>query len=209
MVQRRTICMMLQGCQWLLLSRFVHSIESIGTYSSHHLGLTVHNLQIYGDLRASSKDCFRMFNPVDITSFNVSQNLFHSIDLLWIRVRHFLKLHLQSTTSRWQRVLNDWSAAFFTMFSIGVQQMDGLQSKAIPSGFDHWVSIDDYLNGYLMHRKSRYGKKLEVLELGLQEIRTYFRLFLLSSVLLLFMFCSRISKSTRPLVSAMSLWLPK
>lgn len=91
------------------------------------------------------------------------------------------------------------------MFSIGVQQMDGLQTKAIASSFDHWVSIDDYLNGYLMHRKSRYGKKMEVLDLGLQEIRTYFRLFLLSSVLLLFMFCSRISKTTRPLVSAMSL----
>ncbi|XP_011101122.1 carboxypeptidase A6 [Sesamum indicum] len=129
--------------------------------------------EIYGDLKASSKDCFRMFNPIDITSFN--------------------------------RVLNDWSAAFFQMFSIGVQQMDGVQSKAIASRFDNWVSIDDYLNGYLMHRKSRYAKKMEVLDLGLQEIRAYFRLFLLSSVLLLFMFCSRISKSTRPIVSGMSL----
>ncbi|KAL0326014.1 UNVERIFIED_CONTAM: hypothetical protein Sradi_5170700 [Sesamum radiatum] len=89
--------------------------------------------EIYGDLKASSKDCFRMFNPIDITSFN--------------------------------------------MFSIGVQQMDGVQSKAIASRFDNWVSIDDYLNGYLMHRKSRYAKKMEVLDLGLQEIRTYFRLF--------------------------------
>ncbi|KAL0438275.1 UNVERIFIED_CONTAM: hypothetical protein Slati_2310500 [Sesamum latifolium] len=119
--------------------------------------------EIYGDLKASSKDCFRMFNPIDITSFN--------------------------------RVLNDWSAAFFQMFSIGVLQMDGVQSKAIASGFDNWVSIDDYLNGYLMHRKSRYAKKMEVLDLGLQEIRTYFRLFLLSSVLLLFMFCSRIPRA--------------
>ncbi|KAL6492971.1 hypothetical protein OROGR_032730 [Orobanche gracilis] len=129
--------------------------------------------EIYGDPKASSRDCFKMFNPVDINSFN--------------------------------RVLNDWSAAFFKMFSIGVEQMDGLQTKAIASGFDNWVSIDDYLNGYLMHRKSRYGKKMEVLDLGLQEIRTYFRLFLLSSVLLLFMFCSRISKGARPIVSSMAL----
>ncbi|XP_051124066.1 metallocarboxypeptidase A-like protein MCYG_01475 [Andrographis paniculata] len=129
--------------------------------------------EIYGDPNASSKDCFKMFNPVDISSFN--------------------------------RVLNSWSAAFFHMFSVGVHHLDGLQSKAMASSFDNWVSIDDYLNGYLMQRKSRYGKKIEVLDLGLQEIRTYFRLFLLSSVLLLFMFCSRISKSTRPLVSAMTL----
>ncbi|KAL3638950.1 hypothetical protein CASFOL_016857 [Castilleja foliolosa] len=132
-----------------------------------------YTFEIYGDPKASSRDCFKMFNPIDITSFN--------------------------------RVLNDWSAAFLKMFSIGVQQMDGLHTKAIASSFDSWVSIDDYLNGYLMHRKSRYGKKMEVLDLGLQEIRTYFRLFLLSSVLLLFMFCSRISKSTRPLVASMSL----
>ncbi|KAG8378075.1 hypothetical protein BUALT_Bualt08G0100300 [Buddleja alternifolia] len=129
--------------------------------------------EIYGDLKASSKDCFKMFNPIDITSFN--------------------------------GVLNDWSGAFVQMFNIGVQQLDGLQSKAIASSFDKWVSMDDYLNGYLMHRKNRYGKKMEVLDLGMQEIRTYFRLFLLSSVLLMFMFCSRISKSTRPIVSAMSL----
>lgn len=103
-----------------------------------------------------------------------------------------------------QRVLNNWSAAIFKMFIIGVQQMDELQSKSVASSFDQWVSIDDYLNGYLMQRKSRYGKKLEVLDLGMQEIRTYFRLFLLSSVLLMFMFCSRISKSTRPIVSAIS-----
>lgn len=91
------------------------------------------------------------------------------------------------------------------MFSIGLEQMDELHSKAVASTVDKWVSIDDYLNGYLMERKTRYGKKVEVLDLGMQEIRTYFRLFLLSTVLLLFMFCSRISKRTRPLVSAMTL----
>lgn len=67
------------------------------------------------------------------------------------------------------------------------------------------MSIDEYLDGYLMERRNRYGKKVEVLEFGMQEIRTYFRLFMLSSILLLFMFCSRISKSkcSRPIVAVM------
>lgn len=129
--------------------------------------------EIYGDENVSSKDCFKMFNPVDHATFN--------------------------------RVLNDWSAAFFTMFNMGAIQGDKLPSEATPSSVDKLISIDDYLNGYLMERTSRYGEKKEVLDLGLQEIRTYFRFFLLSSVLLMFMFCSRISKSSRPVVSAISL----
>ncbi|XP_052202265.1 uncharacterized protein LOC127808010 [Diospyros lotus] len=129
--------------------------------------------EIYGDGTASSKDCFKMFNPTDLATFN--------------------------------RVLNDWSAAFFTMFNMSTNQLDELRSRASASKFDKSVPIDDYLNGYLMERRSRYGKKMEVLELGIQEIRAYFRLFLLSTVLLMFMFCSRISKNNgRPLVSAMS-----
>jgi hypothetical protein len=104
-----------------------------------------------------------------------------------------------------QRVLNDWSSAFFTIFKLGPLQLDGNHSKAMASGVDKFVSIDEYLDGYLMERRNRYGKKMEVLDVGMQEIRTYFRLFLLSSVLLLFMFCSRIarSKSSRPIVSAL------
>ncbi|KAE9603505.1 hypothetical protein Lal_00002025 [Lupinus albus] len=125
--------------------------------------------EIYGDGTASSKDCFKMFNPIDLSSYN--------------------------------RVLNDWSAAFFTIFKLGPQQVGEIHSK----GLDKLVSIDDYLDGYLMERRNRYGKKMEVLELGMQEIRTYFRLFLLSSVLLMFMFCSRISKGKRPIVSAIPL----
>ncbi|GER55630.1 Zn-dependent exopeptidases superfamily protein, partial [Striga asiatica] len=46
-----------------------------------------------------------------------------------------------------ERVLNVWSTAFFKMLNIGVMQMDGLQTKAMASSFDNWVSIDDYLNG--------------------------------------------------------------
>jgi hypothetical protein len=85
-------------------------------------------------------------------------------------------------------------------------QLGEIQSKASVFKLDKLVSIDEYLDGYLMERRNRYGKKMEVLELGMQEIRTYYRLFLLSSVLLLCMFCSRISKTkSRPIVSAMSL----
>ncbi|OVA11978.1 Peptidase M14 [Macleaya cordata] len=133
--------------------------------------------EIYGDTDASSKDCFKMFNPTDIMTFN--------------------------------RVLNDWCGAFFTIFNTAKHRLDGINSKASDDKLGKWESIDEYLEGYLMERSSRYGKRTEVLELGLQEIRTYFRLFLLSSVLLMFMFCSRISKSKyttiRPIVSAVSL----
>lgn len=129
--------------------------------------------EIYGDGTASSKDCFKMFNPIDHTTFN--------------------------------RVINDWSSAFFTMFNMGAHQTDEFLQANSSSKLEQLISIDDYMNGYLMERSSRYGKKMEVLELGMQEIRTYFRLFLLSSVLLMFMFCSRISKSSRPIVSAMTI----
>lgn len=102
-----------------------------------------------------------------------------------------------------QLVLNEWSAAFLAMFNMSTHQLDELRSKTSDS--DKLVSIEDYMNGYLMEMTSRYGKKKEVLEFGMQEIRTYFRLFVLSSVLLMFMFCSRISKSSRPIVSGMPL----
>ncbi|KAL4310448.1 hypothetical protein GQ457_01G008690 [Hibiscus cannabinus] len=127
--------------------------------------------EIYGDSTATIKDCFKMFNPVDHTTF--------------------------------KRVLNDWAAALFTIFKLG-RQID-VQSKATVPKVDKWVSIDEYFDGYLMGRRNRYGKKMEVLDIGMQEIRTYFRLFLLSSVLLLFMFCSRISKTGRQIVSAIPL----
>ncbi|XP_010482001.1 PREDICTED: uncharacterized protein LOC104760740 isoform X2 [Camelina sativa] len=115
--------------------------------------------EIYGDNQTTSRDCFKMFNPVDLPNF--------------------------------KRVLNDWSAAFFTIFQLGPLHLDGNSSKAA----DKWVSIDEYLDGYLVERKNRYGKNMEVIDVGMQEIKTYFRLFMLSSVLLMFMFCSRIAKS--------------
>lgn len=128
--------------------------------------------EIYGDEKASSRDCFKMFNPVDHPTFN--------------------------------RVLNEWSATFFTMFNMGANQMNDPQ-ESTPFNVDHLISIDDYLNGYLIERKNRYGEKKEFLDLGLQEIRTYFRLFLLSSVMLMFMFCSRIAKSNRSHLPSISL----
>ncbi|KAK4752668.1 hypothetical protein SAY87_021466 [Trapa incisa] len=131
--------------------------------------------EIYGDGEASSKDCFKMFNPTDFTTYN--------------------------------RVLKDWSAAFFTIFKVAPKHIDEISSQIALSSSKKFESMDDYLQGYLMDRSSRYGKKTEVLDLGMQEIRTYFRLFLLSFVLLMFMFCSRISKtkSLRSSMSSMSL----
>lgn len=121
--------------------------------------------EIYGDEAASSKDCFKMFNPSDLTSFH--------------------------------KVLNDWSAAFFTIFKLVPRQFS--EGQPLESAL---VSIDEYMG----KRSSRYGRKMEVLDLGMQDIRTYFRLFLLSSVLLMFMFCSRISKSkSRPVLSTIPL----
>ncbi|GAB4833001.1 hypothetical protein Ancab_007024 [Ancistrocladus abbreviatus] len=129
--------------------------------------------EIYGDGSVSTKDCFRMFNPVDLPTFN--------------------------------RVLNDWSAAFFTIFMLGPQSLSKLTKAESES--DKWISIDEYLEGYLIDRRSRYGKKTEVLDLGFQEIRAYYRLFMLSCVVLMFMFCTRISKSKfqnhRPVVSSL------
>lgn len=101
--------------------------------------------------------------------------------------RKLTNLHAAIT----QTLLNDWSAAFFTIFKLGPFHLDQNSTKAA----EKWVSIDEYLDGYLVERKNRYGKNMEVIDVGMQEIKTYFRLFLLSSVLLMFMFCSRIAKS--------------
>ncbi|KAK7351803.1 hypothetical protein VNO77_11508 [Canavalia gladiata] len=122
-------------------------------------------------------------------------------------LRDCFKMFNPTDRVSYNRVLNDWSATFFTIFKLVPHQLDEIRSKPSILKLDKLVSIDEYLDGYLMERRNRYGKKMEVLELGMQEIRTYFRLFLLSSVLLMFMFCSRISKSkcSRPIVSAMSL----
>ncbi|XP_068640657.1 uncharacterized protein [Aristolochia californica] len=116
--------------------------------------------EIYGDLEASSRDCFKMFNPVDVDTFN--------------------------------RVLNDWCGAFFMIFEIGPNWLDKVHSQ-VHVNQSRLVSMNSYVDPKFKGR--REGSNHEVLDFGMQELRTYFRLFLLSSVLLLFMFCSRISKS--------------
>ncbi|KAJ9542111.1 hypothetical protein OSB04_028617 [Centaurea solstitialis] len=80
--------------------------------------------EIYGDEKASSRDCFKMFNPVDHSTFN--------------------------------RVLNEWSATFFAMFNMEAHQMN---EESTPFNMDHLVSIDDYLNGYLIERKKQIRAK--------------------------------------------------
>ncbi|MQL85109.1 hypothetical protein Taro_017625 [Colocasia esculenta] len=118
--------------------------------------------EIYGDAEASSKDCFKMFNPIDLTTFS--------------------------------KVLNDWCAAFLLIFEIGPRHLEKARANAVANS-DKWISIDkNSIDTRLLGRNMRF-RKMEGLELGIQELRTYFRLFMLSSVLLMFMFCSRISKS--------------
>ncbi|KAG5018165.1 hypothetical protein JHK82_014116 [Glycine max] len=84
--------------------------------------------EIYGDGTASSRDCFKMFNPIDLATYN--------------------------------RVLSDWSATFFTIFKLVPQKLG--DSKASILKLDKLVSIDEYLDGYLMERRNRYGKKMEL-----------------------------------------------
>ncbi|XP_058090681.1 metallocarboxypeptidase A-like protein MCYG_01475 isoform X1 [Magnolia sinica] len=117
--------------------------------------------EIYGDSETSSKDCFKMFNPIDRITFN--------------------------------RVVSSWTAAFITIFKTGPTWLDKIRSEA-SSNSGKWVSIDTYVEDNSKGR-SKSSRRMEMLDLGMQELRTYFRLFLLSSVLLMFMFCSRISKN--------------
>ncbi|KAG1361053.1 putative metallocarboxypeptidase A-like protein [Cocos nucifera] len=127
--------------------------------------------EIYGDLSASSKDCFKMFNPVDKVTFN--------------------------------RVLNKWVATFLMLFEMVPSRIDSIH---LAVSAVKWVPIGGNVVDGTLIGDSRESKKIEGLELGMQELRTYFRLFLLSSVLLMFMFCSRISKSKcRPTYSNLSI----
>eukprot|EP00268_Persea_americana_P041718 TRINITY_DN4167_c0_g1_i2.p1 TRINITY_DN4167_c0_g1~~TRINITY_DN4167_c0_g1_i2.p1 ORF type:complete len:114 (-),score=11.20 TRINITY_DN4167_c0_g1_i2:421-762(-) len=102
------------------------------------------------------------------------------------------------------RVINNWCAAFLTIFETGPRWLDKIRSEVL-SNSDRWVSIDSYPDEELVGGNNK-GRKMEVIDFGMQELRTYFRLFLVSSVLLLFMFCTRISKSkSRLLLSSASL----
>ncbi|XP_042381537.1 putative metallocarboxypeptidase ECM14 [Zingiber officinale] len=116
--------------------------------------------EIYGDSEASSKDCFKMFNPVDKLVFN--------------------------------KTVDNWTVAFLTLFKLGFLQLR--DNHFAPSAdLRKWVPFGGRVT-YGSH-VGEIKDKMDGLELGMQDMRTYFRLFMLSSVLLLFMFCSRITKS--------------
>ncbi|KAJ4770592.1 Zn-dependent exopeptidases superfamily protein [Rhynchospora pubera] len=114
--------------------------------------------EIYGDASASQKDCFRMFNPIDKTTF--------------------------------QAVIDKWCTAFITLFEEGIKRLGGAQL----SGSDKATYLWDHLSVVDNDSKNKVRNR-DVFELAVQELRNYFRLFFLSTVLLMFMFCSRISKN--------------
>ncbi|KAM3309576.1 hypothetical protein ACQJBY_030691 [Aegilops geniculata] len=119
--------------------------------------------EIYGDEKASTDDCFKMFNPVDKITFD--------------------------------RVINKWCMAFLILFEEGLRTLpDG---QVVSQGaLDNWVPMGGEILERNMDQKSGgENGKLEGLDLGMQELKTYFRLFMLSTFLLMFMFCSRISKN--------------
>lgn len=120
--------------------------------------------EIYGDEKASSDDCFKMFNPVDKKTFD--------------------------------RVVNKWCMAFLILFEEGLRNLRDAQIVSQVT-LENWVPIGGDIVEINVERKSsiRERRKLEGLDLGMQELRTYFRLFLLSTFLLMFMFCARISKN--------------
>jgi hypothetical protein len=91
-----------------------------------------------------------------------------------------------------QRVINKWCMAFLILFE------EGLRNQLVSQGsIDNWVPIGgDVAETTGVARKiGREQRKLEGLDLGMQELRTYFRLFMLSTFLLMFMFCTRISSN--------------
>lgn len=93
-----------------------------------------------------------------------------------------------------QKVVNKWSEAFLTLFRVGRYRLSVTQfTKSTDSR--KWAPIGGEVVDRNLVGEDNKDKKVDGLELGMQDMRTYFRLFLLSSVLLLFMFCSRISKS--------------
>lgn len=86
-----------------------------------------------------------------------------------------------------QKVLDEWCLAFLSIFQSAPKQLEMALNKVGSGNLDS--SLDEIFRGKM------HSTRFEGLDFGMQELRTYFRLFMLSSVLLLFMFCSRISKS--------------
>jgi hypothetical protein len=144
------------------------------------------DIQIYGDQTASNNDCFKMFNPVDKTTFEVCK----PNSLMCISFNG--AFCLTAIVFPHQRVINKWCMAFLILFE------EGLRNQLVSQGsIDNWVPIGgDVAETTGVARKiGREQRKLEGLDLGMQELRTYFRLFMLSTFLLMFMFCTRISSN--------------
>ncbi|KAM3296541.1 hypothetical protein ACQJBY_038729 [Aegilops geniculata] len=93
------------------------------------------------------------------------------------------------------RVINKWCMAFLILFEEGLRTLP--DDQVVSQGaLDNWVPMGGEILERTMDQKSGgENRKLEGLDLGMQELKTYFRLFMLSTFLLMFMFCSRISKN--------------
>ena len=94
-----------------------------------------------------------------------------------------------------QRVINKWCMAFLILFEEGLRILP--DSQVVSQGaLDNWVPMGgEILERNADQKGDSENKRLEGLDLGMQELKTYFRLFMLSTFLLMFMFCSRISKN--------------
>jgi hypothetical protein len=88
-------------------------------------------------------------------------------------------------------VIDKWCTAFITLFKEGMKMLDGTQLSDSNKTSDLW----DHLHVADNNSHNREKRKRDGFEVAVQELRNYFRLFLLSTVLLMFMFCSRISKN--------------
>lgn len=85
--------------------------------------------------------------------------------------------------------------AFLILFEEGLRNLRDAQVVS-QGALDNWVPIGgDIVERNVERKSTRERRKLEGLDLGMQELRTYFRLFMLSTFLLMFMFCTRISKN--------------
>jgi hypothetical protein len=88
-------------------------------------------------------------------------------------------------------VIDKWCTAFITLFKEGMKMLDGPQ---LPDS-DKTTYLWDHLHVADNNSHNRENKNRNGFELAVEELRNYFRLFFLSTVLLMVMFCSRISKN--------------
>lgn len=137
-----------------------------------------------------------MFNPVDKKTFDVRKPCTavpQDFPFWW---RSFCLTSSVCVFPPHQRVVNKWCMAFLILFEEGLRNLRDAQIVSQVT-LENWVPIGGDIVEINVERKSsiRERRKLEGLDLGMQELRTYFRLFLLSTFLLMFMFCARISKN--------------